>query len=60
MFQFMDYQNADSSGDNVYQSPIWVRPKSLLADPLVGFKQVVGHTRMKNMGVSDNFILLIR
>lgn len=34
----------DNTGDNVTQSPIWVRPKSLLVDHIDGYDQVVGHT----------------
>lgn len=58
LFKFMEYQNADSSGNNTYQSPIWVRPKSLTEDAVKGFKQVVGHTRMKKMSVTDDFIFI--
>lgn len=31
-------------GDDVYQSPLWVRPNSLILDAVPGFTQVVGHT----------------
>lgn len=31
-------------GDDIHQSPIWVRPDSLLADKMDGLSQVVGHT----------------
>ena len=31
-------------GDDIYQSPLWVRPYSLIADAVPGFTQVVGHT----------------
>lgn len=34
----------DEYGDDIHQSPIWVRPDSLLKDKLDGFIQVVGHT----------------
>lgn len=36
--------DCDLSGDNIYQSPIWVRPYSLSGDYVKGFKQIVGHT----------------
>ena len=32
-------------GDEVCQSPVWVRPKSLLADYITDYKYIVGHTR---------------
>ncbi|MDR1239459.1 MAG: metallophosphoesterase [Treponema sp.] len=31
-------------GDDVTQSPIWIRPRSLESDPLAGYCQIVGHT----------------
>ena len=44
------FNGVDHYGDDITQSPIWVRPKSLLSDsrPL-GFVQVVGHTRVMNI-----------
>jgi hypothetical protein len=34
-------------GDDVTQSPIWIRPRSLCEDPLAGYNQIVGHTPVK-------------
>ena len=31
-------------GDDIFQSPVWVRPYSLAEDMIPGYKQVVGHT----------------
>jgi hypothetical protein len=31
-------------GDDVTQSPIWIRPPSLERDPVAGYHQIVGHT----------------
>lgn len=31
-------------GDDAYQSPLWVRPNSLIADAVPGCTQIVGHT----------------
>lgn len=59
MFKFMDYEGADNSGDNVYQSPIWVRPKSLLEDGIEGFVQVVGHTQHKEITSLENRVIFI-
>lgn len=36
--------NSSPYGDDITQSPIWVRPESLLQDALPGYIQVVGHT----------------
>lgn len=34
----------DKYGDDITQSPIWVRPNSLLRDHIEGYTHVVGHT----------------
>ena len=47
-FKFQDFPNSDNSGDNIYQSPLWVRPKSLISDS-VDWKQIVGHTQFKEI-----------
>ena len=36
-------------GDDVTQSPIWVRPGSLQRDPLPGYNQIVGHTPVREI-----------
>ncbi|MDR2211588.1 MAG: metallophosphoesterase [Spirochaetaceae bacterium] len=36
-------------GDDITQSPIWVRPGSLQSNPLPGYDQIVGHTPVKNI-----------
>lgn len=38
------FNGSDGSGDDITQSPIWVRPRSLVMDAVEGFDQVVGHT----------------
>lgn len=58
MFKFMKYQGADGTGDNVYQSPIWVRPKSLCSDKIPDTTQVVGHTKFKEI-ISNNDIIFV-
>lgn len=48
---FFDYNllcGRDDYGDTISQSPIWVRPKSLLIDKLDNFRQIVGHTPQDN------------
>ncbi len=44
LFDYNLYSGRDDYGDTISQSPIWVRPKSLLQDKLDGFRQIVGHT----------------
>lgn len=36
-------------GDEIYHSPIWVRPNSLLNDSLDNINQIVGHTRFQHV-----------
>jgi calcineurin-like phosphoesterase family protein len=57
MFKFMDYQGADGSGDNIWQSPIWVRPDSLYADMIDGYIQVVGHSTQSAIEVGSVILI---
>lgn len=43
-FQFTPGDVFNHHGDEICQTPIWVRPNSLLMDKLDGYTQVVGHT----------------
>lgn len=36
-------------GDHIGQSPIWIRPRALVKDPLEPFIHVVGHTHRQNI-----------
>lgn len=40
----LNFNGIDPSGDDVTQSPIWIRPRSLEKQPLAGYRQIVGHT----------------
>lgn len=42
-------------GDNVWQSPTWVRPMSLKQGAVDGWTQVVGHTQQKKLTKEDAF-----
>lgn len=44
----------DMYGDHPSQSPIWVRPNSLISDPIDFFFQVVGHTGQKRILLDDD------
>ncbi|MFA9239447.1 MAG: metallophosphoesterase family protein [Candidatus Paceibacteria bacterium] len=53
---FLQFNGSDSTGDDPEQSPIWIRPKSLMKankDSLIrkNFVQIVGHTKMKKIDV---------
>lgn len=49
------YSYVDPSGDNVEQSPLWIRPKSLMRSNKTDLKkqliQVVGHTAQRNIDI---------
>lgn len=49
-----DSISRDVYGDDPLQSPIWVRPKTLLQNQIEGFIQVVGHTRTP-MAIAPNY-----
>lgn len=56
---FFDKRDQSGYGEAIFQSPIWVRPKSLLTDlPDSDLIQVVGHTHQENIEPSRlvNFI----
>lgn len=56
--RFTAGENMDNTGDDVTQSPIWVRPNSLEIDHVKGLTHVVGHTRFKEVTKKDNLIFL--
>lgn len=60
-FTFMNNvgENMDITGDDVTQSPIWVRPMSLKKDMVDGIRCVVGHTQVRQLGLNDQFPQLI-
>jgi hypothetical protein len=43
----LTFDGEDIYGDNVTQSPIWIRPRSLESDPVAGYHQIVGHTPLQ-------------
>lgn len=51
-FEFLPHhkgEQAENHGDNVWQTPLWVRPKSLLKAAIAGYEQVVGHTQVSRI-----------
>lgn len=54
-FRFTPGVYHSNTGDDVTQSPIWVRPRSLTLDRVVGPIHVVGHTHQKRIK-SDLFV----
>jgi hypothetical protein len=56
-----EFNGLDSSGDNACQTPIWIRPRSLMSvnkKHSKGLKkdyiQIVGHTQMRKLDIEDN------
>jgi hypothetical protein len=45
-----------NTGDDVTQSPIWVRLPSLFEDAVTGYVYVVGHTPLEELTITDNVI----
>lgn len=52
-FGFTYGRNFDSSGDDITQPPIWVRPISLCLDSVNNYKQIVGHTTVRKISVFE-------
>jgi len=61
-FKFFDKPGSDTTGDNIYQSPIWIRPRSLAEDATPKYIQVIGHTRqlggIKSIHEKDDIIMI--
>jgi hypothetical protein len=56
-----EFNGLDSSGDNACQTPIWIRPRSLMSinkRHAKGLKkdyiQIVGHTQMRKLDIEDS------
>lgn len=44
----------DPYGNNIFQSPIWIRPESLAQDGVDVYKQIVGHTQVDHINITAN------
>jgi predicted phosphodiesterase len=51
IIDFVMGEDFEPHGDNPYQSPVWIRPKSLLAAAVKKFDQVVGHTPVEKTAI---------
>ena len=58
--ELFNYNRMDNSntGDDICQTPIWVRPNSLLLDCIDGFTQIVGHTKMEKVKNIGNIVFI--
>jgi len=57
-FKFTIGDSYSIYGDDVCQTPIWVRPDSLRRDAISGFIQVVGHTTQQELLLTPPIILI--
>lgn len=57
-FKFTVGDNLSRTGDDMTQSPIWVRPESLLRDMVGGIVCVAGHTTVTEIAISRKLILI--
>lgn len=48
LLNFGNNMGTSSYGDDQTQSPIWIRPESLMASKVEGYTHVIGHTQTKN------------
>ena len=50
----LSQEGYDVYGDNIWQTPMWIRPFSLIINGVQGFTQVVGHTPQKEVSFNKN------
>lgn len=55
-FRFTSGKNYSSTGNDITQSPIWIRPESLGQDKLDGYEFVVGHTQVPRLMLNQTGI----
>ena len=59
VFCFTPGEMCDMYGNDVEQTPIWIRPQALAKDMLDNFTQVVGHTQVPQITMATDRLLLI-
>jgi hypothetical protein len=57
-FMFTMGRNYSRTGDDITQSPIWVRIPSLFEDHIDNVKYVIGHTTQENLVITDGIIAI--
>ncbi|MDR2803083.1 MAG: metallophosphoesterase [Treponema sp.] len=45
----LKFNGVNPFGDDITQSPIWIRPSSLQKEPVPGYNQIAGHTPMHDI-----------
>lgn len=59
VFDFTMGDNYSQTGNDITQTPIWVRPQALLSNPLEDIVYVVGHTTVMKLGLMKELPNLI-
>lgn len=54
----LNFYGVDKYGDDITQSPIWIRPQSLIHDTIDDVIQVVGHTAKKEIVILNDFAFI--
>ena len=57
-FKFTVGENYDNYGDDICQTPIWVRPRSLVMDRISNYIHVVGHTTQDKLLIYETAIFI--
>ncbi len=57
-FKFKMGVNRSSTGDDITQSPIWIRPSSLAEDKIDDYVQVVGHTACEKVKIENDIVMI--
>jgi len=57
-FKFIPSENGNKSGEDIFQSPIWVRPEPLLVDKIAAYQPIVGHTVQDAIDLKKEVILI--
>lgn len=59
MFDFTMGDNYSQTGNDITQTPIWVRPQALLSDAIEDIVYIVGHTTVMKLGLMEQLPNLI-
>ena len=57
-FKFIYADDYNNDGNNIYQSPIWVRPPSLFKDALDNYTHIVGHTIQYDLELNETATII--
>jgi predicted phosphodiesterase len=57
-FRFTSGRDYDIYGDEICQTPLWVRPRSLMNDKIAKYIQVVGHTEHEKLQMNGHMIII--